>query len=1056
MKRRISLLLLSSLFAWTLACTPEPDPDPPQPPAPKIPSLVAISPAVGLTSGGETITLSGSNLSEVSTVAFGTAAAEIQSSDSSTLIVTAPAGDRGVATIKATAADGTAELLDAYTYQQAVEVLAINPAAIPAGAAAEIDVTGSGFVVDETDPVIRVAGAVVNVLSATDTSATVEVPALDVGAYDVSVENADGRQATLSSALNVRDPVLITGVDPNWSFIGDTDEVTIIGSAFDGVTAVLFGETPALAFSVVNSTTITATVPVVAVAGAVDLVVRRSVGDEGVMRQGFNYYDPGDTTLRVLSLSPAVGRAAGGTQVILTGTGFNSSTTITFAGQNAAIDQVAGTSLQVTTPAYSFAGTLVSEPVDVVAHRQADVATLSNGFTYYRVPVITQVNPTVLASAGGDSVTVNGEGFTIGSTQVFFGNVAATNVNVITQSELSCDAPPHAEGENIPVTVQSEFETSTEWVGVAFREFTRIQAVTPSVISISGRTFITVIGTGFAEAVHMTVTIDGNPVDDLARDQVNLHRLTFRSRGPMNPGTKALLVRNNETGQEDTEDIQVVDPTDKDALHGGGPVDRNVNVTVIRDDTLARVPGAIVFAGNDGAVTEASYNKGVTDQDGMTVLSGDKVVSGPITLTVGATDFETQSLIGLDAQNITLLITPKSPTDMPQDHGVISGVVTGWANAGLPSGSPDTRYYRVAQVYPSDADPLNGNYQPGIESYAIEIRNGQSACSLVLPDGTPTTLSDAAYSVNSQPGVHATLAVVYYWDSVNGTCNDNPIAGTQACIDANNQNCEGWVGGMIGATYGVTTGINVEGGGGATNGNNINLDVAAVNYTANINGNPTYLGSDGTAYTADAYLNLGNSGSFTFLGELKGDGAGINFGSVPLLRDTWTYTVRGYVAAPVIEGTAITGFNTPIATSFARGLTSMSPPTLSTWVFFPSFGNDAFENGTTLSPTEGRFHYLRSGGATPDATIIFVYDSGENVTPLWTIIAKGDPGTITLPELTSETRIDNIPADADHYWSLYQFKVDDFNFDEHTATDRTTLRWRAGTESQAQVFHKLD
>ncbi|MFH1811721.1 MAG: IPT/TIG domain-containing protein [Pseudomonadota bacterium] len=1066
MHRHVAWLVVLGVLG-AAGCEPPPDPPPPPLPPPA-PSLIAISPSIGLTSGADTVTLAGANLANVTTVAFGTAAASIESATASELVVISPPAARGVVSIKATSSAGTGELLDAFTYQQAVTISGISPFAIPANAATTLTINGSGFVVDAIDPVVRVGTQQLALISSSDTAIEAQLPALTVGSYDVLVRNGDNREAVLPAGLTVRDPVVVSGVTPNWAFMNQTRQVTIIGSAFDGAVAVLFGGNDAVTYTVVNSTTITATVPVASTAGSVDVVVRRAPGDEGMLAGGFTYYSSTDTTLRILDVNPRIGRNAGGTQVEITGTGFDSLVTIQFAGTEAAIDQVTSTSIRVQTPPYALAGTLVSEPVAVTAHRQADVATLENGFTYYRVPVITQVTPTVLPSAGGDTVTVNGEGFTIGSTQVFFGNMAATNVIVTNQAELTCNAPPHPEGEDIPVTVQTEFETSAEWVGVAFREFTRIQTVTPSILSKAGRTFITVVGTGFAEAINMTVTIDGNPVDDLQRDQVDLHILTFRSRGPMNEGQKTLLVRNNETGQEDTEVLQVVDPTDKDAVHGGGPIAHNLSITVIRDDDLTRLRNAVVFAGDDGNVTEGSYNKGVTDVNGMTVLSGDKVLQGPLMITVGATDFETTSIIGLNAQNVTVLLTPKNPNAQPYDHGVISGTVTGWSNAGLPTGNPANRYYRVAQVVPSHSDILNGNYPPGIESWAIEIRSDQATCSLVLPDGTATVLGDASYSVNSSPGVHAVIASVAFWDSVDGVCGNQPVSGTAQCQQQGNQNCEGWLGsawydgfgffiwGTIGATYGITTDINVQGGGGATGGNNINLDVPAVAFNASINSNPTYLGANGTAYTADAYLHTGNSGNFVFLGQLKGDGSGINFGPVPLLRGAWTYTVRGYVSAPVVDGNTIVDFTTPTANSFVRNLTSMSPPMLSTWVFFPQFTSSSFQNGTTQSPTEGRFTFARSGGATPDMTIISVYDSGnDSFTPLWTVIVRGDPRTITLPELGGETRIDNIPT-GNHFWTLFQLKVDNFDFDDHTARDRTTLTWRAGTQSDSQILDKVN
>jgi hypothetical protein len=102
------------------------------------------------------------------------------------------------------------------------------------------------------------------------------------------------------------------------------------------------------------------------------------------------------------------------------------------------------------------------------------------------------------------------------------------------------------------------------------------------------------------------------------------------------------------------------------------------------------------------------------------------------------------------------------------------------------------------------------------------------------------------------------------------------------------------------------------------------------------------------------------------------------------------------------------------------------------------------------SGSEGRFTFSRTGGATVNDdgfTAIGIYHiNGNNIQPLWSVMAAGDQQTIELPDLTGETRIDNIPV-GNHKFSALQAKVPNFDFDQMAANDRTSLNWSASVQS---------
>ena len=1055
------MLRLSSLAAFVLltGCPPAETPPPPPDPAP---SLASIDPGAGLTTGGEPVTLSGANLDKVTAVAFGTAAGNITSKSATEIVVNTPANSRGTVNVRATAAAGVAELPSAFRYEVGVNITAVDPGSIQANQASSITISGDGFFVADTNPTVRLGTTALAVTSATNTSIVATVPSLPEGTYDISVTNTDNRSATSTGALHVLAPIVVGSVAPNWGYADRTTDVTIRGSGFDATTAVVFGTLSATTFTVRDSSTIVATAPASGTAGPVAVIVRRGIGDEGQLANGFTYY-ANDGTLRVLEARPGYGRSTGGQTVVVWGTGFSSAVRVYFGVDEATVTNTASDGLSVTvqTPTHTLTGQLVEEPVNLRATLGAGDVTLANGFTYYRMPEITQVNPTTLATAGGDTVTINGAGYMATGMQVLFDNIAATNVTIVNSSQLTCVSPAHVEGVGLPVKVINKYNDEATWStpGVNFVEMTRIQSVTPSSISKAGRTFMTLVGTGLAPtAQQMTVTIDGQPVLDLTR--VDQNTLTFHAPGPFSdsPAQKALYIRNNDSGGENTSNVTIMDPTDKEQLHGGGGINHNINVTVIREDRGERLAGAVVFAGNKAAVSD-SYDKGVTDINGMVVISGATTATGPVMLTIGAASYETQTLIGLNAQNVTVLLTPWVPNPQTESSGVISGGITGWANAGLPAvqAGQEKRYYRVAGVFVSDGSPLpqDANDGPGVEAWTIEIRTAenQTACPLMLFGNIPATLSDATFSVNSRPGTHALLAIVYYWDSYDGICGNNPLWGSAQCTANNDGRCEGWASDingdlLLGAVFGIRDNIAVPTGGGNISNMNINLNHGQANYSANINNNPTVLGANLTAYTADAYLSVAQSGTFTFLApKVKGDPMGQSFGAVPALVAGWSYTVHCYVGAPVLDGYgAIVDFQLPVTHSFQRNLTNMTPPTLTNWIYFL---NDLADNKP--SDSEGRFTFTRTGGATVNDngfTAIGIYHvAGDNsVTPLWTVMAAGDQQTVTLPDLTGESRIGNIPT-GNHQYQALQAKVPNFDFNTMQADDRTALNWSAAVQS---------
>lgn len=139
--------------------------------------------------------------------------------------------------------------------------------------------------------------------------------------------------------------------------------------------------------------------------------------------------------LAVTAIAPSSGSISGGTAVTITGTGFAAGVTVSFGG-TAALNVAVGspTSITATTPSHT------AGRVDVVVtnvNRQS--YTLRGGYLYVSLTLVSG------PSAGGQSVTITGAGF-LGVTTVTFGGTPATNVQAVNDTTITATTPAHAPG----------------------------------------------------------------------------------------------------------------------------------------------------------------------------------------------------------------------------------------------------------------------------------------------------------------------------------------------------------------------------------------------------------------------------------------------------------------------------------------------------------------------------------------------------------------------------------------------------------------------------------
>jgi hypothetical protein len=381
-------------------------------------------------------------------------------------------------------------------------ITGVSPASGPADGGTMVIINGTGFT-GATDIHFGANPASFNV--DTDTQINATSPAGTAGTVDVTVTTPDGTSPTSSAdQFTYIAPPAITGVSPASGPVDGGTIVIINGTGFTGATDIHFGANSA-SFNVDSDTQINTTSPA-GVAGTVDVTVTTPNGTSATSpADQFTYI----AAPMITGISPASGPVAGGTMIIVTGTGFTGATSLMFgtiAATSFTVDS--DTRINATSPAGS-AGTVhvtVTTPDGTSATSSADQ------FTYATVilPTITGISPTSGSVDGGTIVIINGTGFT-GATSLVFGSTEATSFTVDSDTQINTTSPAGVVG-TVDVTVTTPQGTSATSTADQFTYLPSsapaITGVSPTSGPVAGGTIVIINGTGFtgATGIHFGTT----------------------------------------------------------------------------------------------------------------------------------------------------------------------------------------------------------------------------------------------------------------------------------------------------------------------------------------------------------------------------------------------------------------------------------------------------------------------------------------------------------------------------------------------------------------------
>lgn len=213
--------------------------------------------------------------------------------------------------------------------------------------------------------------------------------------------------------------------------------------------------------------------------------------------------------LKLLRLLPPRGASAGGTAVLLEGSGFlrdfsttgsqaKPLTTLRVGGNTVQDFQIIDDqTIELRTPPG------VAGAASVSIRNPNGSFVCNNCFTYFDELVVTAFTPRSGPLAGGNEVTITGQGFT-NDTQVLFGAYSSPRVTFVSATELKVIVPRGAAAGLVDLLVYNKNGTNSQRRAYTYVADLRITRVAPPAGGIVGGDTVTLTGSGFTGATAVS------------------------------------------------------------------------------------------------------------------------------------------------------------------------------------------------------------------------------------------------------------------------------------------------------------------------------------------------------------------------------------------------------------------------------------------------------------------------------------------------------------------------------------------------------------------------
>lgn len=641
--------------------------------------ITRLLPPRGASAGGTTVMLEGSGFlrgvassgtqaKPLTTLKVGgNQVQDLQIIDDATLELRTPPGVAGNVSVTLQNPNGNFICNNCFAYFDELAVTSFSPVTGPLAGGNEVTITGTGFTTDTQVLFGAYSSPVITFVSATQVKAIAPRGAA-AGPVDLVVFNKNGA-STQRRGYRYQSELRVTGLAPVTGTISGGDSVTLTGSGFTGATEVRFGATPGTALTVTSDSSLTVQTPATA-AGAVDVTVVTPSGT-WTTHNGFTFFDPAGG-FAVFALSPRLVKE--GDVVTLTGQGLDTAgLTVALGGVSATTGAATFSTLQLTVPTRGAA-----PRVSDVAVGGAQTATLTGAATW-RVQ-LTSATPSSGPSTGGTAVALSGAAIPPAVT-LTVGTLAATGVTVNSETAVALTTPAGSGGAASAIRIVDAADVENDALlndGFTFEEPLSIGRVSPDRGAIAGNTLVTVLGSGFGDA--MRVKFGAN----IARDFKFIDSHTITCRTPKaNAGVVDVRVERLTEADVLAGGYAYFDPRSISGGLSGGPMVGTLNVTVLSGDSTdysAPVAGASVIIGTD----PTTPFQGVTDYRGQITFSDDTLVKAEL-VTVFKDFWQSASVSSVNAENLTVFLNrtgggepgpPSNPQSIPAS--MITGTVVGF------------------------------------------------------------------------------------------------------------------------------------------------------------------------------------------------------------------------------------------------------------------------------------------------------------------------------------------------------------------------------------------
>lgn len=325
----------------------------------------SLTPIYGPASGGTVVTVTGTNfIPEDLAITIGGVAAlspTYVNATTVTFIVPVLTNSNGALDVVVTmyGAGNTSTLAEWFTKRAVPTVASVDVTTRPLTGAGTITITGTNFASGAYGGNTgTLGGTAITLTYVNGTTLTFTAPALSAGAKDLIVTNIGGTSNTLTGAVTYYAVPTVTSVSTTAKTYAQAVTITVSDST--SMTAGTLGGTALTSFTVVNATTITATLP------------GKSAGTHALLLTGH----PGGTSTSYdvtsvntnpvyTSVTPTSGPQGGSTALTVAGTGFgNGNATSVTIGGNACTSFTVVSDIEITCT--SPAGTLGNQTILVV------------------------------------------------------------------------------------------------------------------------------------------------------------------------------------------------------------------------------------------------------------------------------------------------------------------------------------------------------------------------------------------------------------------------------------------------------------------------------------------------------------------------------------------------------------------------------------------------------------------------------------------------------------------------------------------------------------------